>query len=79
MANAYDNSFLFFLFFEGQKTEIGVDKPAAPCYNNSALGRLAQLVEHALDVRRVSGSSPLSSTKRKSHPNRDGFFLLLRY
>ena len=25
-------------------------------------GRLAQLVEHALDVRRVSGSSPLSST-----------------
>lgn len=27
-----------------------------------ALGRLAQLVEHALDVRRVSGSSPLSST-----------------
>ena len=27
-----------------------------------APGRLAQLVEHALDVRRVSGSSPLSST-----------------
>ena len=26
-------------------------------------GRLAQLVEHPLDVRRVSGSSPLSSTK----------------
>ena len=27
-------------------------------------GRLAQLVEHALDVRRVSGSSPLSSTTK---------------
>ena len=27
-------------------------------------GRLAQLVEHSLDVRRVSGSSPLTSTKR---------------
>ena len=26
-------------------------------------GRLAQLVEHLLDVQRVSGSSPLSSTK----------------
>lgn len=29
-------------------------------------GRLAQLVEHALDVRRVSGSSPLSSTKQRA-------------
>ncbi len=29
-------------------------------------GRLAQLVEHPLDVRRVSGSSPLSSTKAHS-------------
>ena len=27
-------------------------------------GRLAQLVEHSLDVRRVSGSSPLTSTIR---------------
>ena len=27
-------------------------------------GRLAQLVEHSLDVRRVSGSIPLSSTKK---------------
>ena len=25
-------------------------------------GRLAQLVEHSLDVRKVSGSSPLTST-----------------
>ena len=31
-----------------------------------ALGRLAQLVEHALDVRRVSGSSPLSSTRKET-------------
>ena len=44
--------------------EIGVDKGKWLCYNNPALGRLAQLVEHALDVRRVSGSSPLSSTKK---------------
>ena len=28
-------------------------------------GRLAQLVEHSLDVRRVSGSSPLTSTNKK--------------
>ncbi len=27
-----------------------------------ALGRLAQLVEHLLDVQRVSGSIPLAST-----------------
>ena len=39
-----------------------------------APGRLAQLVEHALDVRRVSGSSPLSSTiyeKSELIPNRE--------
>ena len=38
-----------------------------PTARNSLLkancGRLAQLVEHSLDVRRVSGSSPLTSTK----------------
>ena len=28
-------------------------------------GRLAQLVEHSLDVRRVSGSSPLASTRKR--------------
>ena len=42
-----------------------------------AFGRLAQLVEHALDVRRVSGSSPLSSTKKTIHP--DGLFYLVWY
>ncbi len=31
-------------------------------YSNVRSGRLAQLVEHSLDVRRVSGSSPLTST-----------------
>lgn len=44
----------------------GVDKPHNIGYNNPVAGRLAQLVEHALDVRRVSGSSPLSSTRNKS-------------
>ena len=28
-------------------------------------GRLAQLVEHPLDVREVTGSSPVSSTKKR--------------
>ena len=32
-----------------------------------------------LAVGQVIGSSPISSTKRKSHPNRDGFFLLVWY
>lgn len=38
-------------------------------YNSRATkkGHLAQLVEHALDVRRVTGSSPVMSTK-KNHP-----------
>ena len=31
-------------------------------YNSFAVGRLAQLVEHPLDVRKVAGSSPTSST-----------------
>ena len=42
-----------------------LDKRLPPCYNPYCSGRLAQLVEHALDVRRVSGSSPLSSTKKE--------------
>ncbi len=34
-----------------------------------AIGRLAQLVEHPLDVRAVMGSSPLASTTtNKSEP-----------
>ena len=44
-----------------------------------ASGRLAQLVEHALDVRRVSGSSPLSSTRKRIpiHPGGDSFLRIL--
>lgn len=57
-----------------------------PCIINTALqlfGRLAQLVEHLLDVQRVSGSIPLASTKKD--PNLSvigdgfGFFVLVFY
>ena len=45
-----------------------LDKQILFRYNNTRLvnGRLAQLVEHSLDVRRVSGSSPLTSTTKKT-------------
>ena len=39
-------------------------------------GRLAQLVEHLLDVQEVTGSSPVSSTKRKPLTKVRGFFLV---
>ena len=47
-------------------TKFPLDKRGFILYNDarSANGRLAQLVEHSLDVRRVSGSSPLTSTKK---------------
>ena len=45
-----------------------LDKRGKPAYNKQDFGRLAQLVEHSLDVRRVSGSSPLSSTKKCGAP-----------
>ena len=48
----------------------GLTNGKESCIMQPALGRLAQLVEHALDVRRVSGSSPLSSTIRNSFPRR---------
>ena len=43
-------------------------------------GRLAQLVEHLLDVQEVTGSSPVPSTKRKAVYLKkvSGFFLYLR-
>ena len=44
-------------------------------YNTKARGRLAQLVEHSLDVRRVSGSSPLTSTKSPG-ASAFGFFII---
>ena len=40
-------------------------------------GRLAQLVEHPLDVREVTGSSPVSSTKERHEKPR--VFLFLRF
>ena len=54
--------FFTFIFFQ----KIIVDKCALVCYNiNTAqqYGHLAQLVEHPLDVRKVSGSRPLVSTR----------------
>ena len=46
----------------------GLDFFGAFVYNKQVNrhGCLAQLVELSLDVRRVSGSSPLASTKKKS-------------
>ena len=38
-------------------------------------GRLAQLVEHLLDVQEVTGSSPVPSTKRKPLTKVSGFFV----
>ena len=38
-------------------------------------GRLAQLVEHLLDVQEVTGSSPVPSTKRKPLTKVRGFFV----
>ena len=39
-------------------------------------GRLAQLVEHLLDVQEVTGSSPVPSTKRKPLTKVRGFRLV---
>ena len=41
-------------------------------YSQQRFGHLAQLVEHPLDVRKVSGSSPLMSTKT---PGFETFFV----
>ena len=58
----WDTGIFIFLLFQ----KIIVDKCALVCYNiNTAqqYGHLAQLVEHPLDVRKVSGSRPLVSTR----------------
>lgn len=50
-----------------KKTKKTVDKCSASIYTNHCSdehGRLAQLVEHPLDVREVTGSSPVSSTRK---------------
>ena len=56
----------------------GLTNGKESCIMQPALGRLAQLVEHALDVRRVSGSSPLSSTIEASRFLSRCFFISFR-
>ena len=54
-------SFNFFEYF----FQKGIDKPISLCYNIRALnGRLAQLGEHLPYKQRVTGSSPVLSTKK---------------
>ena len=64
--------------------QISLDKRIGFGYNRSCskstYGQLAQLVEHPLDVRRVSGSSPLLSTTKETsfvYQDKRGFFMLL--
>ena len=44
--------------------------PRRPTQNSTRSGRLAQLVEHLLDVQEVTGSSPVPSTKTKTRGHR---------
>ena len=44
--------------------------PRCPTQNSTRSGRLAQLVEHLLDVQEVTGSSPVPSTKIKTRGRR---------
>ena len=46
-----------------------------PIAAQTKYGRLAQLVEHLLDVQEVTGSSPVPSTKRKPLTKVRGFFV----
>ena len=72
------HKFLFFLkFIKNMKK--GLDFFGSFVYNKQVNrhGCLAQLVELSLDVRRVSGSSPLASTKKKSRTQVWLFFLVL--
>ena len=47
--------------------------PRRPTQNSTRSGRLAQLVEHLLDVQEVTGSSPVPSTKTKPEATGPGF------
>ena len=47
--------------------------PRRPTQNSTRSGRLAQLVEHLLDVQEVTGSSPVPSTKTKPEAAGPGF------
>ena len=42
---------------------------------DTASGRLAQLVEHLLDVQEVTGSSPVPSTNKRTGALGSGFFI----
>ena len=50
--------------FQVQNMALQQENAALKTKNQS--GRLAQLVEHLLDVQEVTGSSPVPSTKRKA-------------
>ena len=50
--------------------------PRRPTQNSTRSGRLAQLVEHLLDVQEVTGSSPVPSTKIKTRGPRPRVFVL---
>ena len=65
---AFRRQELGFLRCKKFKTEIiekGLDNLREVRYNNLRCGRLAQLVAHPLDVREVTSSSLVSSTKKK--------------
>ena len=64
--------FLTFLLFP----HFSLDKRATVLYTVVCYGRLAQLVELPLDVRKVTGSSPVPSTI-KTHRRRPVRFLFL--
>lgn len=62
---------LLFLYIRGNKSLFSydmkkkIDKPIPAFYNYSCFGRLAQLGEHPLDVRKVTGPSPVAPTISK--------------
>ena len=57
-----------------KKIKFPLDFQGANRYNNYCYGRLAQLVEHLLDVQRVRDSSSLASTKKKALAIASAFF-----
>ena len=71
--------FLLFLPIHGNR-KFAVDFFSFLCYNSACrfhlpYGGIAQLVEHSLDVRRVRGSSPFASTKKRTKQSLRSFFI----
>ena len=65
--------------FAAKNNKKGLDNLGYPRYNDIRCGRLAQLVAHPLDVREVTSSSLVSSTKKTLKPQWfRGFLLFLR-